>query len=79
MSDNINPVKFSDQIIIEQEMARYIFSVITENNTVKIQLSYLDVDDFQWSAYEPSTTSRDEIVIPNDVQQQALNKRIQFI
>jgi hypothetical protein len=82
MPDNTKPVAFSGQIVINDELARYIFSVITENNTVKIQLSYLDTDDFQWSAYEPSATRRKEILIPEDIQKQALselNKRIQFI
>lgn len=61
---------FCKQIIVVDGMATYTFSVIFGDHSLGIKLSYLDTDDFTWSAYEKSAIDRNEIDIP----QQALEK-----
>lgn len=80
-----NSPKFCSQIIVEDGMARYVFyPVVDIKDTAKVslKLAYLDTDDFSWSAYESSTTTREDIGMPDNVIEKALkelNSRIAII
>ncbi len=62
---------FSDQIIIKDGMAVYTFSVINNGKSVSLKLAYLETDDFSWSTYEASVTTRQDIGIPASVIEKA--------
>ena len=73
---------FSDQIVVKDGMAVYTFSVVNNGTSVCLKLAYLETDDFSWSAYEQSVTTRQDIGMPDNVIEEArreLTRRILII